>query len=154
MNKPLRKIFIYLGSLLLGLIPALVWANQAPQVDAGSDQTLGFGSTVNVAGTATDDGLPNPPGDLTYQWSKQNGPGSATFDNPQSSSSAVSFSKSGSYRLKLSAKVTVPGPDNFDQVKLTTPGGLGRPSSLTVPLRLATSGKVTVRLVPAFTCGA
>ena len=51
-------------------------------------------------------------------------------------------------------KVTVPGPESLVQVVVTDPGGLGSPSSLTVPLRLAASGIVTVRLGPASTDGA
>ena len=34
------------------------------------------------------------------------------------------------------AKVTVPGPLSFDHVTVTVAGGLGKPSSVTVPLRL------------------
>src|SRR5262245_56833801 len=36
--------------------------------------------------------------------------------------------------------VTDPGPLTFDHVVLTVPGGLGRPSSVTVPSKLAEFG--------------
>jgi hypothetical protein len=42
------------------------------------------------------------------------------------------------------AKVAVPGPLTFDQVTVTVAGGFGRPSSVTVPFRLAAAGKVMV----------
>src|SRR5437763_9294012 len=38
------------------------------------------------------------------------------------------------------ANVTVPGPLTFVQVVVTTPGGFGSPSSVTVPFRLALAG--------------
>ncbi len=40
--------------------------------------------------------------------------------------------------------VTVPGPLTLDQVVVTVAGGFGRPSSVTVPLRLAVAGSVMV----------
>ena len=42
------------------------------------------------------------------------------------------------------AKVTVPTPDTTDQVVVSVAGGLGRPSSLAVPDKLAAAGKVIV----------
>ena len=39
------------------------------------------------------------------------------------------------------SNVTVPGPDTFVQLSVIAPGGLGNPSSLAVPLRLAVAGK-------------
>ena len=37
-------------------------------------------------------------------------------------------------------KVTAPGPETLVQVLATLPGKLGRPSSLTVPVKVATFG--------------
>ena len=50
-------------------------------------------------------------------------------------------------------KVTVPGPLTLLQVGVVAPGGLGRPSSVTVPSRLAEAGSVTVWSAPADTEG-
>ena len=41
-----------------------------------------------------------------------------------------------------SENVTVPGPLTLDQVVVSIAGGLGNPSSLAVPLRLADAGSV------------
>jgi hypothetical protein len=41
-------------------------------------------------------------------------------------------------------KVTVPGPLTIVQVVVTAPGGFGKPSSVTVPLRLADAGNVII----------
>jgi len=45
-------------------------------VSAGADQTITFPvSNVTLAGSATDEGLPNPPGTLTTTWSLVSGSG-------------------------------------------------------------------------------
>ena len=59
--------------------------------------------STGLSGSATDDGLPNPPGTLTYVWSKVSGPGSVTFGNAQALITTATFSIGGTYTLKLSA---------------------------------------------------
>ena len=49
----------------------------------------------------TDDGLPNPPGALTVQWSKVSGPGTVTFGNANAVDTTASFSAEGPYLLQL-----------------------------------------------------
>ncbi len=51
-------------------------------------------------------------------------------------------------------KLTVPGPLPLLQVTVTRLGGLGKPSSNTVPVRVAPAGSVIVWLGPASTTGA
>ena len=48
-------------------------------VNAGADQTITLPATAALAGTASDDGLPTPPGTVTTTWSKLSGPGTVTF---------------------------------------------------------------------------
>jgi hypothetical protein len=50
--------------------------------------------------------------------------------------------------------VTVPGPLTLVQAFVTDAGGLGNPSSVTVPTKLAVAGSVIVWSTPAFTVGA
>ncbi|MCB1755127.1 MAG: hypothetical protein KDJ38_06375 [Gammaproteobacteria bacterium] len=76
-------------------------ANQAPQVDAGPDQSLGSGDKLTLNGAVQDDGL--PANSLSTSWSKTSGPGSVSFSNAASLSSQVEFSQPGSYQLKLTA---------------------------------------------------
>jgi hypothetical protein len=38
--------------------------NQPPMVNAGPDQTVILPNAATLSGTASDDGLPNPPGTL------------------------------------------------------------------------------------------
>lgn len=78
-------------------------ANQPPTVNAGPDQTITLPNAATLTGSASDDGLPNPPGALTYAWSKASGPGTVNFANPNAASTTASFSAAGSYTLKLLA---------------------------------------------------
>ncbi len=77
--------------------------NQAPVVNAGNDQTITLPNTVSLNGTATDDGLPNPPSALTTTWSKVSGAGTVSFGDSNSLNTTASFSQSGTYILRLTA---------------------------------------------------
>jgi len=79
--------------------------NQAPTVNAGPDQTITLPATASLSGTASDDGLPNPPATLTTTWSMVNGPagGTVTFGNASARATTASFSAAGSYTLRLTA---------------------------------------------------
>jgi PKD repeat protein len=77
--------------------------NQAPVVNAGSNQTITLPATANLNGTVTDDGLPNPPGAVTVTWSKTSGSGTVTFANPAAKVTTATFSAAGTYVLKLTA---------------------------------------------------
>ena len=88
-------------SLVITLAPQV---NTAPIVNAGSDQlNVTFPNKVQLSGSGTDDGLPNPPGNLTLAWSMASGPGTATFDQSNAAVTGVTFSAPGNYVLKLSA---------------------------------------------------
>src|SRR5262249_56561216 len=76
--------------------------NQAPVVDAGPDQTVPTPSAT-LNGSATDDGLPNPPGALTYTWSAVAGPGTVSFADATAPNTIASFSQGGVYTLRLTA---------------------------------------------------
>jgi hypothetical protein len=78
-------------------------ANQPPVVNAGPDQTVTLPAAANLSGTASDDGLPNPPGALTTTWSTVSGPGTVTFGNAGAASTTATFSTAGSYVLRLTA---------------------------------------------------
>ncbi|MCB4757051.1 MAG: Ig-like domain-containing protein, partial [Elusimicrobia bacterium] len=98
-------------------ITAYPAANQAPQVDAGADQTIAIGCIsvphfylcsgfATLHGRATDDGLPNPPGTVSTSWAKVSGPGDVDFDNDSQLSTTASFIVPGDYVLRLSANDT------------------------------------------------
>src|SRR4029077_2297787 len=77
--------------------------NRAPVVNAGADRTITLPATTSLTGTATDDGQPAPPAQLTSTWSKVSGPGTVTFGNANALSTTASFSTAGAYTLRLSA---------------------------------------------------
>src|SRR5262249_34366381 len=80
--------------------------NRPPLVSAGVDQSLTVGSvpfSVTLAGSATDDGLPNPPGVMNSTWSQVSGPGTVSFANASQPSTTATFPALGTYVLRLRA---------------------------------------------------
>ena len=76
-------------------------ANRAPVANAGADRTVTLPATASLTGSATDEGLPSPPGQLTTTWSGVSGPGTVTFSSPGTLSTTASFSAAGTYVLRL-----------------------------------------------------
>jgi hypothetical protein len=84
-------------------VTIVVQDNEAPTVDAGSDQSATLAMTVSLDGTLTgDDGLPASPG-LTTLWTQDSGPGTATFGNSANIDTTVTFNLGGTYVLRLTA---------------------------------------------------
>lgn len=77
--------------------------NTAPTVIAGPDKTLASPSTTTLTGTATDDGNPVPPGQLTITWSLVSGPAAVMFSAPHALTTNATFSAAGTYTIRLSA---------------------------------------------------
>ncbi len=77
--------------------------NQAPEVDAGEPIEITLPEMANLSGTATDSGLPKPPGEVTVLWEKVEGPGEVTFESDASLETTASFSEAGTYTLRLIA---------------------------------------------------
>ena len=86
-----------------GFTPPQGPVNQAPLVNAGADQSITFGSSLQLAGVVTDDNLPNPPGTVSITWTKISGSGNVSFTNVASATSGASFSSPGQYVLRLTA---------------------------------------------------
>jgi hypothetical protein len=97
-------------------------ANTAPSVNAGADRTVTLPSTLALAGTVTDDGLPTPP-TLTIAWSLVSGPGSVTFSPANAASTTASFSTAGTYVLRLSASDGALSSSDDVQVVVSAAGG-------------------------------
>jgi len=72
-----------------------------PQVSAGPDVQLPFGSAVYVRGTISDDG--RPVGFVSAKWSKVSGPGLVMFGSPTQIQTPVGFGAPGTYVLRLTA---------------------------------------------------
>lgn len=81
---------------------AILSPNERPVVNAGDDRLILTGGTASLAGTVTDDGFPRN-STLGVSWSTVSGPGTVSFTNASLAATNATFSKSGSYLLRLSA---------------------------------------------------
>ncbi|MBN2495925.1 MAG: hypothetical protein JXR96_15140, partial [Deltaproteobacteria bacterium] len=121
--------------------------NRSPSVDAGADQVIDWpDNVVALAGSVSDDGLPDPPAALTLAWSEQSGPGEVVFSPADQASSNASLSAPGVYVLELSAfDGELSGADTLrievrEQVSgdyYASPDGAGDGLSPEAPFRIA-----------------
>jgi len=98
-------------------------SNTAPVVNAGADASATVGTALQLSGSASDDGLPNPPGALTTTWSQVSGPGTVTFGDASSLSTTADFSAAGTYVLRLTADDA--GLSTQDELTVTVSGSSG-----------------------------
>lgn len=77
----------------------LVIANQAPVVEAGTDQSLSQPGTLTLSGSVRDDHLPR--GTLSAEWTMISGPSSVDITHPKALLTTAHFSVPGLYRLRL-----------------------------------------------------
>lgn len=90
------------GVAVLPAPPPPAPTNTAPIANAGLDKAITFPHTaVTLDGTASDDGLPNPPGAVTSSWSVVSGPGPVIFGNANAASTTVTFLVDGTYMFRL-----------------------------------------------------
>nr|MBA2702657.1 PKD domain-containing protein [Blastocatellia bacterium] len=76
--------------------------NRAPIVNAGSDQIVSLPAAAQLNGAAADDAWPAG-SILSLSWSFISGPGSVSFDNPNSPSTIARLVVAGTYVLRLTA---------------------------------------------------
>jgi RHS repeat-associated protein len=79
--------------------------NLAPQVNAGTNQSITLPADAQLSGAVADDNLPAG-GSLSVRWSKLSGTGEVVFAEPARASTTASFSAPGSYVLRLTASDT------------------------------------------------
>ncbi len=84
-----------------GKIPGIV--NTAPVVSLASNVSTTWGEALLLSGATVDDGLPNPPSTLSFEWSKISGPGAVAFSHPTETQTNVTFEAVGSYVLRYTA---------------------------------------------------
>jgi len=85
------------------VIIAVLPQNQAPVVAACDDQTITLPDSAALYAGVSDDGLPNPPGSTTVNWSYVSGPGIVAFADASSLNTTAGFAEPGTYTLKLKA---------------------------------------------------
>jgi len=112
--------------------------NSPPMVDAGTNQSVELPNAAVLVGAVSDDGSPDPPGDITTSWSAVSGPGTVIFIDSSALETSASFTKSGTYVLRLTASdgaltaygditvtVTGVGEDDGDDDPLDSSSGGG-----------------------------
>jgi hypothetical protein len=107
---------------------SLTAGNRPPRVDAGADREFSataFPLAVALAGTATDDGLPDPPAGVTLRWSQISGPPGAVFDDSGRSNAAVELPGQGIYLLRLTASDGERETSDDVQLTVSRPGVSG-----------------------------
>jgi Subtilase family/Carboxypeptidase regulatory-like domain/K319L-like, PKD domain len=114
--------------------------NQPPVVNAGPDQTITLPATASLSGTATDDGLPNPPATLTTTWSKVSGPGTVTFGNASARATTATFSAAGSYTLRLTANDSALSSSDDIVITVNASGGSPCTGLCSSPVAFTISG--------------
>jgi hypothetical protein len=95
-------------------------ANRRPVVNAGANQQVNLGTAAQLAGRATDDGLPRGQR-LRIQWHKVSGPGTVGFSNSRSAATTATFSRSGNYVLSLRANDGQLVGEDTVRVRVVTP---------------------------------
>jgi RHS repeat-associated protein len=131
--------------------------NAAPNVSAGANQTITLPAAAPLFGSATDDGLPNPPGALTLAWTVQSGPGSVSFVNASLAVTSASFGAPGAYVLRLTASDGA--LSSFAETTITVQSGgganvaptvnAGAPQAIALPAAATLAGSATDDGLPA-----
>jgi RHS repeat-associated protein len=99
----------------------LVFVNQPPIVDAGSDQTVVKEKPAELTGSIVGDDLLPPNALPIITWSKLDGPGTVTFQSVNSLKTFARFSVEGVYVLKLAVSDSHLSGDDTMTVKVVTP---------------------------------
>lgn len=77
--------------------------NQPPVVNAGADQSIAVDSSIQLSSSVLDDGLPDPPGSVTLQWTQVAGSPAAVITGATTLTPVISFVAEGSYDFQISA---------------------------------------------------
>ncbi len=98
-----------------------VMVNAAPHVAASVGGAAIAGTPVLLSGVASDDGLPNPPGTLIYEWTQVDGPGAVAFGSADQLSTTASFPVAGVYSVQFSANDSEKSASTTLQVVVEAP---------------------------------
>lgn len=98
-------------------VAVLAVLNQAPTVNAGADAVVVFPAGVDLDGSVSDDGAPNPPGAVTTNWGVASGPGTVTFGDAAAIDTTATFATTGTYVLRLTADDNATSA--YDEVNVT-----------------------------------
>lgn len=77
--------------------------NIGPWVFAGEDTFGVRDEPITLYGEMEDDGLPDPPGDVTLEWTQLSGPETVSLSDPSALQPTFTASLNGEYRFRLAA---------------------------------------------------
>ncbi|PSN79918.1 hypothetical protein C8B47_09195 [filamentous cyanobacterium CCP4] len=117
-----------------------ITANQAPVVNAGSDQVIDFPALAELDGTVSDDGFPLQPGRVALTWSQVSGPGRVTFADANSDITTARFSQGGEYVLRLTVDDGAIATHDEVTIRVNQPPVVDAGADLALPLVLAADG--------------
>jgi hypothetical protein len=141
------------GSIYNGFVSRIQVDPTTPQVSAGPDLKVAGFSPVTLAGTVSDDGLPNPPQTVTISWALEAGAGSVLFGDAHAAATTATFSTPGVYTLRLLADDS--NKCNFDKCQITVlPAGsplasAGPDQAITMPGSVPLAGGASDDSSPA-----
>jgi hypothetical protein len=111
--------------------------NAAPVVSAGPDRTVTRPAAASLAGSVTDDGLPNPPAQVTATWTTVSGPGTVTFANAGAASTTATFGAAGNYVLRLTGSDSQLQATDDVAIAVSDPVPPSGATVLEVPVRIS-----------------
>ena len=76
-------------------LPETSTPNEAPLVDAGTDQSISVSESLLLDGTVIDNTIPSPSGTITTTWQEVSGPGEVTFLDASALGTSAQFSEPG-----------------------------------------------------------
>ncbi|NNF05326.1 MAG: PKD domain-containing protein [Candidatus Eisenbacteria bacterium] len=100
------RVYIYDHAFTQGeidYIRTLQPTNAPPIANAGGDQQVEVFENVSLLGSASDDALPAPPGQVSVQWQIVDGPSGGSIFSPQQEFSLATFTTPGLYWIEFSA---------------------------------------------------
>ena len=115
------------------MVVTVMPSNQAPLVFAGPDLVLRGQTNVALDGRVLDDS-----GVVTSTWSRYSGPGTVTFDSPNSPTSTARFSATGTYVLRLVASDGVLSASDTCSVQVLS-AGINNPPTVSAGNDISTS---------------
>ena len=111
--------------------------NTVPVVSAGPDRTVTRPGAASLAGSVTDDGLPNPPAQVTPTWTTVSGPGTVTFADAGAASTTATFGAAGNYVLRLTGSDSQLQATDDVAIAVSDPVPPSGATVLEVPVRIS-----------------
>ena len=108
-----------------------------PVVDAGPDQKIRDpNATIQLAGSVTDEGFPDPPAAVTALWEQVSGPGTVVFADDTDPATTCTVDQAGIYTLRLT------GDDSNQTAEDTVELRIGLQDGIPVAFKARAVGRI------------